>query len=403
MKTKILVFLIVIMFLVGLTGGCLKKIREPSEMPTPTPSGIVPELEPTISVPKEFQKDFEQRIQLYNQKISEWKVPQFHTMEFGSNVIAADLHLELKKRLALAQIDILADELKLDYIDFYPTLDVFNVNSSVSKQNLDAYDEVISKARKKGIKVHIVVGGGNIFTKGNPTKKFTWDEFKSWNLEVVRQTMNKYHPDAIFVIADPWYPWFPGREDFFYDIDKITPQMIADLAKEGAQLAKSIDSNVVVGVHLGAEFSDLLRPSYPYKNPTKLLLEEVVKIKEVKVIGAYPIGLSGLLNPSLPEFVKIAQDNGKEVWMTATSFNELRVFETSWAVQLSAKYITASVYWAQLHNYTSYSYGYTLEFISYDRDYLENLPKIINRRTITYKAYKEVIEKIRKSAKNTEI
>ena len=285
MRNKtIAIIILVLMLASGLIGW--RYLQEETE-----PKIII---EPIAPVPEKFQEEFNKRMKLYDRKIRDWKPQRFHPMEFGSNVLAADLHIGFKKRLALAQIDILADELKLDYMDFYPTLDVFNVNSSVSKQNIKAYDEVISKARKKGIKVHIVVGGGNIFTKGNPAKKFTWDEFKSWYLEVVRQTMNKYHPDAIFVIADPWYPWFPGREDFFYDIDKITPQMIADLAKEGAQLAKSIDSNVVVGVHLGTEFPDIFRPSLLYKNPTELLVKEVVKTKEVDVCGLYPIDLLGL-------------------------------------------------------------------------------------------------------------
>lgn len=298
-----------------------------------------------------------------DQKLIEWKPSAYRPMKFGTlfpplsytgemyqdNTNFSDNYLSALKNLSL-------DILRIDlYYDAWLNNDAKHIKTA---------GEIISHIKNNGYELAIV----NIGAKQYETKPVSWATYRKATLDIIKNFTKEYKPEYYEVVDEP--ATFSRGGNHEQISESVSADEWVNLTDEACNLVKSINPQTKVAVG-----------TTPFEEE---YFRKMIKLGCVDIVGINTYDPYGIEKSKATELLALAKKEGKEAWMLETWLYYLPSTGMPWKKELDAKWINATVYYAQRNNFGGYMTFFTRHFFSYSDKQFEGY-------TPAFYAYKDII------------
>ncbi len=311
-------------------------------------------------------------------RIKEWKPSKFHPMILGvdTQVFIGGGYLAQEKKniesYAFAEEMLkVAVESGVEIIRIGALDDAWRRGDT---REIVLADKLVAKIRESGLKLLMVDTQHSEYLSKHPV---TWDQFRSIHLQRVKRFTRRYHPDFYVVVTEPstYLHWgIQGRPDI---------KEWVRLTRSAAEAVKQIRPGTKTGICI--DVGDRYNEEY---------YRRVLALQDLDIVGME------IYKPSqFAEAEALLSDHphrhGKALWLFETwsgmpyPFTNVPTKERE-----DAKWIEASVYFAQRHQYDAYLVWPFQYFITYDRDYDRTGRVDYTGRTRPFSVFKKLVGEI---------
>lgn len=321
------------------------------------------------STPLASKSQCEQTDAWLNQKLVEWKPSTYHPMKFGTlfpplsytgEMYQDDTKFSDNYLSALKDLNL--DLLRIDlYYDAWLNNDAKHIRTT---------GEIISHIKNNGYKLMIVNIGAKQYEK-NPVP---WAVYQKSTLNIIGNFTKEYKPDYYEVVDEP--VTFSKGGNHAQTTEPVSADEWINFTEEACNLVKSINPRTKVAVG-----------TTPFEEE---YFRKMIKLDCVDIVGINVYDSYGLEKSKMTELIALAKKEGKETWILETWLDWQPSTGKPWKAQLDAKWINATVYYAQNNGMSGYMPFFTRHFFSYsDKQFEGFMP--------AFYAYKNIISDIRLS------
>ena len=381
------ILIIVIIFLLLFSGGCLKKWRSEANSITPVaetpgiiPNAAVPSVASTVpsDVPTAYREKYIEITSWLDQKLIDWKPKEYQPLNFGAyHVFASDeMFVKSNEEIDLKILEVL-EQTNSDIIVLY-------IRPSSYFSQKARYDKLINKIRSNGKKLFI----GARFDEVKM-------DFKEYEKELTDYTINiiaAIKPEYFGVLIEPRTM---EKRNGFTASDEEWTKMVERISDQSKQLSPG--TKTVASGH---------------KEELKFL-EMASNIKSLDIIGIDLYFNDGTYNEYsgylgkgdiIGNTIDYANSKGKETWILETWASDptvgreiQKVSNQPFMMSIDAKWLRLMTYYAQKHNMTVIVPFFTGKFVAYTdnaEDFIKDLNN--NERTPVFYEYKNLIQEYSK-------